>query len=62
MNPQLLSQIARQHVTDLRDSAATRRAGTAASQQRADGRPTIRSRTGWKLVQIGLRLATSAGA
>jgi hypothetical protein len=59
MHPQLLDQLAQQHVTEMRRSAARRRAAAAAPAAR---RATIRNRAGWTLVQIGLRLASSADA
>jgi hypothetical protein len=51
---QLLSQLAQQHQADARRSAAAARpARTAVAAQHA----ALRSRAGWTLVQIGLRLA-----
>lgn len=58
MHPQLLDQLAQQHITEMRRSAARRRAAAAPAARRA----TIRNRAGWTLVQIGLRLASSADA
>jgi hypothetical protein len=60
MHPQLLDQLAQQHVTEMRRSAARHRAAAAAAP--AARRATIRNRAGWTLVQIGLRLASSADA
>jgi hypothetical protein len=58
MNPYGLERVARQRTDELRAEAARRRAGTA----RRDHALSIRHRTGWALVQIGLSLiSTSPG-
>lgn len=61
MHPRLLEQLAHCHAADLRKQAmrqppAPRQAGAPAGPGR---RATIRSRAGWVLVQIGLRMATT---
>jgi hypothetical protein len=53
MNPQLLAQAANQHVTDLHRQAGQRKTAS----QAATSHPTIRTRAGWTLVTIGLRMA-----
>jgi hypothetical protein len=53
MNPDLLSRLAQQHIAERRDSAAKATVALAP----ATSRPTIRNRTGWTLIQLGLRLA-----
>jgi hypothetical protein len=53
MHPDLLGQIATQHVDDLRKSATS----AAAAEVTSSPRPSIRNRAGWTLVHIGLRLA-----
>jgi hypothetical protein len=60
MHFELLGQAAHQHVADARRSAAKPQVARTASDARTatDDRGTIRSRAGWTLVQIGLRLAT----
>lgn len=54
MHPHLLSQITHQHIDDLHRAAAAR--GPAAQQHSGPG-AALRSRAGWALVQVGLRLA-----
>jgi hypothetical protein len=54
MHPHLLSQITRQHIDDLRRSAAERTPGAAPG---TGAGAAIRSRAGWALVHLGLRLA-----
>lgn len=49
-----LYAVANEHLADLRDSAA---AESRASQAR-EPRPSVRARTGWILVGLGLRLVT----
>jgi hypothetical protein len=53
MHPQLLSQVASEHVNDLRRDAE-RHAPAAVP------RVPIRRRAGWTLVHIGLRMAASS--
>jgi hypothetical protein len=55
MHPYLLSQVAHEHIADLRRSAANRTTANAVGRGR-----NIRSRAGWTLVQVGLRLAASS--
>jgi hypothetical protein len=61
MNPYELERLAKQHTGDLRKAAARHQ---AAAQHRAvavrDRGRSIRHRTGWALVQIGLRLISSS--
>jgi hypothetical protein len=54
MHPELVGQIAQQRTDDFRQSAAANARGAAAPRLR---HPSIRSRAGWTLVHIGLRLA-----
>jgi hypothetical protein len=54
MHPQLLGQVAREHVSDLRRDAERHAPGPVT-------RIPIRRRAGWTLIQIGLRMAASAG-
>ena len=56
MNPRIVDQMAQQHIADLRQAAA--RAGPGAGRCESGGAATaLRSRAGWALVHIGLRLA-----
>jgi len=58
MNPYELERLAKQHTSEIRKAAAQQHARAA----RRDHARTIRHRTGWALVQIGLSLiSTSAG-
>jgi hypothetical protein len=54
MHPDLIGQIATQHVDELRKSAAAAASGAGVT---SPPRPSIRNRAGWTLVHIGLRLA-----
>jgi len=54
MHPYLMSQLAGQHVDELRAAAAGRGRPHVTP---AGPRNSVRYRTGWTLVQIGLRLA-----
>ncbi len=55
MNPEMLVKLANQRTDELKDTA------TAAHASRS-GKPygSIRQRTGWALIQVGLRLALPA--
>jgi len=55
MHPRLLGQIADEHVAEMRQSAAQQRA--SAAHRPAQLRVTLRSRAGWTLIAIGLRIA-----
>jgi hypothetical protein len=55
MHPDLIGQMATQHTDELRTSAARAARGAGAVRP---PRPSIRTRAGWTLVHIGLRLAT----
>jgi len=61
MNPYELERLAKQHTGDLRKAAVRHQ---AAAQHRAaavrDRGRSIRHRTGWALVQIGLSLISSS--
>jgi hypothetical protein len=57
MNYRGLEEIARQHQSESRDQAARQRAG---SQVRRPQQPSLRVRTGWTLVDLGLKLAIPA--
>lgn len=52
MNPYELERLAKQHTSDIRRAAAKQRA-------HRDHVRTIRHRTGWALVQIGLSLIST---
>jgi hypothetical protein len=58
MNPYEIERLAKQHNSDIRKAAAQHHAAAAARRDR--GR-SIRHRTGWALVQIGLSLISTAG-
>jgi hypothetical protein len=55
MNPEMLVKLANERVGDLQQTAADSHASRA-----AEPRDSIRQRTGWALVQVGLRLALPA--
>ena len=57
MNPYEIERLAKQHTSDIRKAAA--RHHHAAAARRGRGR-SIRHRTGWALVQIGLSLISSS--
>jgi hypothetical protein len=55
MNPQLLDQLASQHVAEIRDEASrirTRAARPASHRERE----SIKERAGWTLIRAGLKL------
>jgi hypothetical protein len=54
MHPYLLSQLSQEHIADLHREAARRRPARVPAARRGD---SIRTRAGWTLVHIGLRLA-----
>jgi hypothetical protein len=54
MNPQLLEDLAARHMQDIRDAAAMTREHVGRDRRR---QPSLRVRTGWTLVDVGLRLA-----
>ena len=56
MNPYELERLAKQHTGDLRKAAARHQAAAG----RRDRSRSIRRRTGWALVQIGLSLVSSS--
>jgi hypothetical protein len=55
MNPYELDRLAKQHTSDIRKAAARHHAAAA----RRDRGRSIRHRTGWALVQIGLSLVST---
>lgn len=57
MHPQIIDQLASQHIDELRNSACAHRAHVG----RHGPRNPIRHQAGWALVEIGLRLARDAG-
>jgi len=62
MSPYELERLAKQHTGDLRKAAARHHAAVqhrSAAARRDHGR-SIRHRTGWALVQIGLSLISSS--
>lgn len=65
MNPQTLAQIASQRQAEERQSAvrhcsAGRKLPSRSLPARAPGAQSLRARTGWALVNVGLRLAIPA--
>ncbi len=56
MNPYELERLAKQHTDNLRRTAERRRA----SAVRRDRGRSIRHRTGWALVQVGLSLISAS--
>lgn len=56
MNRIALEEVARQRQSELRDRAAHQRASSQARRQY----PSLRVRTGWTLVDLGLKLAIPA--
>ena len=56
MNPYEIERLAKQHTGDIRKAAARHHAAAA----RRDRGRSIRHRTGWVLVQIGLSLVSSS--
>jgi hypothetical protein len=57
MNQNMITALARQHTAELYDRAAGRR------RPRHDHatRPSLRERTGWTMVDLGLRLVAQPG-
>jgi molybdopterin synthase catalytic subunit len=53
MNPYTAQRLAQERITKFRAEAAQRNPGASATR-------TIRHRTGWALIQIGLALVTSS--
>jgi hypothetical protein len=53
MNPYAAQRLAQERITQFRAEAAQRRPAASAAR-------TIRHRTGWALIQIGLALVTSS--
>jgi adenosyl cobinamide kinase/adenosyl cobinamide phosphate guanylyltransferase len=63
MNPRTTEQLARQHHAELRRVATGRsRAAGQPSAARRLRRHSVRRRTGWALVTIGLRLASGSSS
>jgi hypothetical protein len=58
MNQHMLPALARQHTAELYDRAAR---GRRTDRSRVV-RPSLRTRTGWTLVDLGLRLVAQPGA
>jgi hypothetical protein len=56
MNPRVLEELAARHMADIRDEAASTRAHVGRGRSRAR-QQTLRVRTGWTLVDLGLKLA-----
>jgi hypothetical protein len=56
MNYTMLEEIAGQHQSELRDRAARQRLASQARRQH----PSLRVRTGWTLVDLGIKLAIPA--
>jgi hypothetical protein len=56
MNPYEIERLAKQHTSDIRKAAAKHHQSAAARRDRAR---SIRHRTGWALVQIGLSLIST---
>jgi hypothetical protein len=53
MNTQMLHEIASQHITEVRESAARCRQASAVERE---PRESIRERAGWTLINVGLKL------
>lgn len=58
MNPYELERLAKQHTSDIREAAARHHAAAA----RRDRARSIRHRTGWALIQIGLSLISTSAS
>jgi hypothetical protein len=58
MHPYVMTRVAHEHAADLHRSADQRRL----ARSTADGSATLRSRAGWTLVHVGLRLAAHPSA
>ncbi len=58
MNPYEIQRLAKQHTSELRKTAARHHAGAA---RHGHGR-SIRHRTGWALVHVGLTLVSASPA
>jgi hypothetical protein len=58
MNQNMIAALARQHAAELHDRAA---ASHRPLRDRG-GRPSLRERTGWTMVGLGLRLVAQPGA
>lgn len=59
MNPYAAERMAEQRSADLRAEAARSRAAAAPGRPAGGTGPSVRSLTGWALIQIGLALVTS---
>lgn len=57
MNQNMLPALARQHTAELYDRAA----GARRTGRDRVVRPSLRTRTGWTLVDLGLRLVSQSG-
>ena len=58
MHPYVMNQVAHEHAADLHRAADQRRLAKSAPGAHA----TLRSRAGWTLVHVGLRLAANPSA
>jgi hypothetical protein len=58
MNQNMIAALARQHTTELYDRDA---GGHRPHRDRA-ARPSLRERTGWTMVDLGLRLVAQPGS
>jgi hypothetical protein len=58
MNQHMLPALARQHTADLYEQAA----GGRRTHRDRTARPSLRTRTGWTLVDLGLRLVSQPAA
>jgi hypothetical protein len=54
VHPRVLEDLAAQHMSDIRESVAGSR---RRAERRRGNRQSLRVRTGWTLVDLGLRLA-----
>jgi hypothetical protein len=57
MNQNMIAALARQHTAELHDRAAR----SHRPHRDGAGRPSLRERTGWTLVDLGLRLVAQPG-
>ena len=60
MHPYLAERLARQHVDDITRMAAKYKIGTGHRHRETER--SLRYRTGWTLIQLGLRMASPAEA
>jgi hypothetical protein len=57
MNQHMITELARQHTAELYSRAA----GSHRSNRDRAARPSLRERTGWTMISLGLRLIAQPG-